>query len=221
MAKVLRALRTGLVLVLILLLVGLGWVGLRFAKGAAAAGIYQQRLEALHGDYEQLRGQYNQAVRRTAVTELVVEDDVVTVVVREADGSTREVRTPLSGSEEVFVDYVVLDGRLMIRRVFDSYGPAQGVVIDPELLAVDFSAYDAAVGKAVYRTLGEGRWIVSVTGDGSLGLTEAPDEAPAELAYRPEVRDYDPLEEADAAAQDAGRDISVMDVMRALWPSGV
>ena len=36
--------------------------------------VYRERLVELRRDHEHLRGQYNRAVRRTAVTELVVHD---------------------------------------------------------------------------------------------------------------------------------------------------
>ena len=109
---------------------------------------------------------------------------------------------------------MVLDGRLWIRRVFDDRTPPeQGVLIDPALAQIDWNEEQTAYGKATYRALSPGRWVVSVTGDGSLGLARSPDDAPAELAPPPPVRDYEPIE----AALDASlRELGPGEVLRAL-----
>jgi hypothetical protein len=121
------------------------------------------------------------------VTELVVEDGRLSVAIRDAGGAIRTIETPFDPSREIYVDFVVLDGRLWIRRVFDDRTPPeQGVLVDPALAEIDWSEERAAYGKATYRALGPGRWIVSVTGDGSLGLARSRDDAPSEL--RPAAR---------------------------------
>ena len=124
------------------------------------------------------------------MTELVVEDGKLAVAIRDAGGAIRTIETPFDPSREIYVDFVVLDGRLWIRRVFDDRTPPeQGVLIDPALAQIDWSEEQAAYGKATYRALAPGRWVVSVTGDGSLGLTRAArGRAPAELAPPPPVR---------------------------------
>ena len=179
-----------------------------------AADVYRARLEQVVGDYEALRGQYNQAVRRTAVTELIVADGRLSVAIRDAGGGIRTLETPFDPAREIYVDFVVLDGRLWIRRVFDDRTPPEaGVLVDPALAEIDWSAEGAAYGKATYRALGPGRWVVSVTGDGSLGLTRARDGAPAELAPAPPVREYDPIERELAGAL---RELGPAEVVQAL-----
>jgi hypothetical protein len=102
------------------------------------------------------------------------------VAIRDASGAVRTIETPFDPSREIYVDFVVLDGRLWIRRVFDDRTPPeQGVLIDPALAEIDWSEDEAAHGKATYRALGPGRWIVSVTGDGSLGLARSLRTRPA------------------------------------------
>lgn len=193
-----------------------GAMGYRFVRASVAAEVYRDRLTALAADHETLRQSYNEAVRRSAVTELVVDRGTLTVRVRTGregggGGVLREVRTPFDPSGEIYVDYAVLDGRLWIRRVFDDKTPpSEGLVIDPELASVDWSAEGGSgvrVGKAVYRSLSDGRWVVSVTGQGSLGLTRVgPVETPAaELLAAPEVREYDEITgEADRAVDAIG-----------------
>ena len=191
-----------------------GLAGYQLLRTGQAADVYRARLEETVQDYEVLRGQYNQAVRRTAVTELVVEDGKVSVAIRDAGGSIRTIETPFDPSREIYVDFVVLDGRLWIRRVFDDRTPPeQAVLIDPTLAEIDWSEAQAAYGKAAYRALGPGRWVVSVTGDGSLGLTRGQEGAPAELAAPPAVREYEPIESALANAL---RDLGPAEVLRAL-----
>jgi hypothetical protein len=202
-----RAIFRGLgTLLLVALLATGGVAGYQLLRTGLAADVYRARLEQAVGDYEALRGQYNQAVRRTAVTELIVADGRVSVRIRDAGGIIRSLETPFDPAREIYVDFVVIDGRLWIRRVFDDRTPPeQGVLVDPALAEIDWSASPAAYGKATYRALTPGRWVVSVTGDGSLGLTRASDDVPSELAPPPPVRDYEPVEsELDTALRDLG-----------------
>ena len=193
---------------------GAALLGYRSVRADLRAEVYRDRLEQMVGQYESLRTVYNAAVRRTAVTELLVRDGRLWAQVRTAEGVTRRIETPFDPNGEIFVDYLVLDGRLWIRRVFDAGTPPQeGLVIDPEADAVDWSGTGEVYGKAVYRRLGDGRWVVTVTGDGSLGLARA--DAPADLSPAPGVRDYEQVI-ADAGT-DPGR-IGPGDVWR--WLTG-
>lgn len=176
-----------------------GYVGYRWLRADIAAGVYRDRLGAMAKDYEALRTRYNEAVRRSAVTELVVKGGRVSVQVRLPDpvggtGGTllHSVETPVDPKREVFVDYVVSGGRLLIRRVFDSATPPErALVIDPALALVDWSDPQASHGTTIYRQLGEGRWVVSVTGNGALGLSKVEGPEPTALVASPEVRGFD------------------------------
>ncbi len=192
--------RVGWSIALGVLGLGVALMGYRFVRADVESQVYKDRLRSLTSEYESLRSNYNHAVRRTAVTELVVEDGRLNVRVREADGSERIIPTPFDPSGEIYADYIVRDGRIWIRRVFDDRTPpSQGVLIDPGLLDVRWSEEPAlgsgpTIGKAVYRSLGEGRWVVTVTGDGSLGLRRAPLDEPAFLEPAPPLRDFNEME---------------------------
>jgi len=174
-----------------------GVVGYRLIKADITAEAYRERLTQLSDDYEDLRENYNTAVTRTAVTELLVDEETVCVVVRTIDGRERKVMTPYAPGTQVYAEYMVIDGRLWIRRVFDDKtAPEKGVVIDPNLAEIDWDAPQVKVSKAVSRRLDPGRWVVSVTGDGSLGL--APSEAPVTLVPNPEVGEFEPSTEEPA-----------------------
>jgi len=190
-----------------------GLAAWQLLRTGLAADAYRARLEQAVADYATLREEYNQAVRRTTVTELNVEDGKLSVAIRDASGTLRTLDTPFDPSHEIYVDFVVLDGRLWIRRVFDDRTPPeQGVLVDPSLAQIDWNAEQAAYGKATYRALTPGRWVVSVTGDGSLGLTRAA-EGPTQLAPPPPVRDYPPIEgELDGAL----RELGPVEVLKAL-----
>lgn len=184
----------------------LGVVGLRLAKSDAAERVYRERLESMAGEFESLRTEYNKAIRRTAVTELVVADGKVTALVRSAHGTVAEVQTNADPSREVYVDFALVDGRVWIRRVFDSATrPNDATVIDPRLADVDWDGPNASVGQAVYRTLGEGRWVVRVSGDGALGLEHVPDDAVISLAEAPEVATFEEIQgEVEAQVEAVG-----------------
>ncbi|MEM1330729.1 MAG: hypothetical protein AAGG07_09230 [Planctomycetota bacterium] len=194
-------------------------MGYRSARSDLTAEIYRGRLEVLATEFGRLRIQYNEAVARQAVTELIVRDGTLAVRVRTPGGVVEQIPTRFDPAGEIYVDYVVLDGRLWIRRLFDELTPpASGLVIDPELAGVDWNDPGAAWGQAVYRSLDEGRWVVTVTGTGSLGLRRVgpADEqglADEDLQDRPEVKDF----EAEAErAEEQIREIGPGEVWRRL-----
>jgi len=175
----------------------IGTVGLRFARADAAAQVYQDRLRDLSGEYESLRGQYNSAVRQTAVTELVVKDRRVTVHVRTIEGTSETIETACDADKEIYVDFALIDGRLWIRRVFDAdTAPSNATIINPKLVDVDWESEGALVGQAVYRMLGEGRWVVRAAGDGALGLARVDDDAVINLSSPPEIGSFEEVQSA-------------------------
>lgn len=191
------------------LFAGGGYLGYRSVRSDIAASVYRERLAQLADQYETLRTNYNQAVRKTAVTELLVKDGKLSVAIRAADGSRRVIDTKLDPRQEIYVDYVVLDGRLLIRRVFDSWTPPMSaMVLDQELEEVDWNDPRADHGKAVYRALSEGRWIISVTGSGALGLVRMGDADSlddTDLRRAPEVRDFsEAVKQADEQLRGIG-----------------
>jgi hypothetical protein len=167
----------------------------RLLEASLAAEVYRGRLVEMSRDYQALLERHNEAVRRTAVTELLVEDGQLTVVIRTAEGDLQSLPSPFDPSKEIYVDYVVHDGRLWIRRLFDEdTPPGEGMVIDPRFVDVEWEMEGESHGKAAYRSLGEGRWVVDVTGDGSLGLSRRDPSAPLTLSPPPPVRSYEPVE---------------------------
>lgn len=179
-----------------------GVFGYRFVRADLAAHVYRERLATLAQDYEALRTTYNDAIRRTAVTELVVKNGKLAVRVVNDAGVVREIATPYDPTKEIFVDFVVVDQRLWIRRVFDAKTPpTQATLIDPELKEVDWDDPQASYGKAVYRKLDEGRWVVKVSGDGSLSLGRA--DGDEKLVSAPRIKDYQQAEEEAKQKADA------------------
>jgi hypothetical protein len=179
----------------LLLLSAVAVVIYRGASARMRTEIYSERLAGLSAEYESLRSSYNQAVRRTAVTELIVKDNRLSLEIRTIEGVHRVIPTTLDPAEEIYCDYLLTGGRLWIRRVYDAHTPpSKGVLIDDDLQHVDWNDPAARYGKAVYRALSEGRWIVTVTGDGSLGLAKIDADTDVTLRGPPPVRDYDEIE---------------------------
>lgn len=201
-------------LALITLVVGLvgSYLVLAKARSDLKSDIYRSRLEAVSQDYAALLGQFNEAVTQTAVTELVVSDGALRVRVRNRLGVEHEIDTPYDPSGEIYVDYVVIGGRLWIRRVFDAKTPpVEGVVIDPALADVDWEDPGSLVGKAVYRSLGEGVWQVSVTGQGALGLVRVDESRRQPLVEAPKVLEFEAME---SQVREAVRRVSFGDLVR-------
>lgn len=180
----------------VILLCAIGFVAYRLALSKVEIDIYRDRLMTVSKDYETLRANYNQAVARTAVTELVVKDGRLSLVIRTIQGVDRVIEAPYDPSREIYCDYVVLEGRLWIRRVYDAETPpSKGLVIDDNLRTIDWTNPAARYGQAVYRSLTEGRWIITVSGDGSLGLAKTDLAAQVVLSGPPPVRQYDQMKE--------------------------
>ena len=176
---------------------GAAWLALSFGRSQMAEEVYQQRLAALATDYEQLANDYNRAIRRSAITVLDVSADAVSVEVVRADGQRETFATACDPSLEVYVDYVLLDNRLFIRRVFDANtAPSQATVIEPSIADLDWAGLsDANYGKAVYRRLEPGRWVITVSGNGALGLARAEGSVP-ELVAQPMISNFEAEEKA-------------------------
>lgn len=207
-----RIFTSGLALITILLAVIGGYLVMSRARADLRADIYRDRLEEIARDYTALVDQFNSAVAQSAVTELVVEDGAMSVRVRSRRGVETVIPTPYDPEREIYVDYVVIGGRLWIRRVFDEVTPPMdGVVIDPEVAEVDWEQPGALVGKAVYRALGEGVWQVSVTGQGALGLMRVDERQRRPLIEAPEVVEFDTIE---AAVREEAERVSFGDLVR-------
>jgi len=191
-----------------------GGLGYRLLETSLELDVYRERFDALERDFEGLRRQYDEAVRRTAVSELISQDGKLSVLVRTAAGELERIETPFDPSGEIYVDFVVVDGRIWIRRIFDANTPpATGLVIDPELAEIDWNRASDAQGKATYRALGEGRFVVTVSGDGSLGLEPRSGDVPVELTAAPEVKSYEPVGQV---VDQRLRELQPAEVMRAL-----
>lgn len=151
----------------------LGYIAWQWGRQGLAEQIYRERLGQLNEEYVELQKRYAEVLKRTAITELEVTESAVAVVLRSDAGELERFTTSLNPQKEIFIDYLVLEGRLWIRRIFDSsMAPQDAILIEPSLAGIDWEAKEHAYGKAVYRQLSPGRWQVSVTGNGALGLAK-------------------------------------------------
>lgn len=172
--------------------------------------IYRDKLDALASQYSALADQYNNAIRQSAITELEVTADSVAILIRTADGSVRRIPTPFRPDNELYVDYIVGNGRIWIRRVFDSStSPGEAMVIDPVWTEVDWQSPEFSYGKAIYRTLQPGIWSIEVNGSGALTLERVDSSRVAVLQASPEIRTY---EEMQIALDTEIRSIGLKDV---------
>lgn len=183
--------------------------GYQWARASVAQDIYRDRLVLLQDEYRALAEQYNQAVTPRPVTELLVEDGRVCVIVRKGDELIRVPTDFDVRKNEVYVDYILADQRLLIRRVFEFHRtlavpPDKVVYVDKELLEVDWDSERVPFGKSLsFSRRPDGRYIISVTGDGSLGLKQVSDDEPVALQTRPTVKEFEPIDERAKEQVDA------------------
>jgi len=171
-----------------------GLLGYNLTANHMAADIYQQRIAVLSAEYEDLRGMSNEAIRKTAVTELVVKNGALSVSVPMPDGTRKTVSTPFDPSDEIFCDFIQIEGRLWIRRMYTEHiAPNQGLKLHEQFDFIDWDAYPKILGRALYRPLREGRWIVTVTGSGALDISKVDEDAQVELISAPRVQDYEQI----------------------------
>jgi hypothetical protein len=169
--------------------------GYLWIREEVTSRIYREKLESLAGDYAALAESYNYAVRQSAITELEVVDNQVTVVIRTLEGEIQRIETPYDPSEEIFVDYLVGDGRIWIRRIFDqSTPPDEALVIDPVWDEIDWKDSGLQYGKAVYRSLEPGIWSIQVSGSGALSLERVDASRLHALKPSPEIRTYEEIQ---------------------------
>lgn len=187
-------------------------MGYEWSRSRLAGRVYQRQLRDLAEDYRVLQENYRTAVRKTAVTELLVDEGELSVSIRTAAGELKRIATPFDPAGEVYIDYIVVNGRLWIRRVFDDRTPPnQGVVIDPALAELDWTGDADMTGKAVYRRLSEGRWLVTVTGNGALGIKKAATGDQTPLPAPPSIHAFSG---SGAAAGETVGQIGFRDVLR-------
>lgn len=183
-------------IMLLALVSSVGYMGYQVLHNRVAAQVYEERLVELNADYGKLAGQYNQAVTRTAVTELEVDGDAVYVTVRTADGEIDRQAVDVNPANDIYVDYVMKNGRLLIRRVFDSTrAPDDAGAIDSKLLNIDWNDPSISHGQAIYRKLSQGRWIVAVSGSGALTLAKVNPLDEVQLMKAPQISAFNPVEE--------------------------
>lgn len=175
-----------------LLFVGLGFM---WVREEVTNRIYQEKLDQLAADYVALTTHYNDAVRRSAITELEVTADSLNVLIRTTDGQVQRIHTPYDPNREIYVDFLVGNGRIWIRRVFDDQTPpSEATLIDPVWDEVDWERPDLSYGKAIYRSLKPGLWSIQVSGSGALTLEPVSYSLAERLKTSPEVRSYEEIQ---------------------------
>jgi hypothetical protein len=164
-------------------------------KETVTTRIYQDKLQALAADYAALAEHYNHAVRQSALTELEVTTDSVAVLIRTVDGAVRHIPTPFDPRREIYIDYLVGNGRIWIRRLFDdATPPGNGLLIDPVWEEVDWAGAGLSYGKAIYRALDPGIWSIQVSGSGALSLEPVKASRSGDLVAMPEVRSFEEIQ---------------------------
>lgn len=187
--------------------------GLVFSRAQVETEIYRQRLVDLHGEFETLAGQFDRVVQRSAVTELEVIDGRINVLIRSANGVLECIPTRFSAADTIHVDFLVRDGRLWIRRIYDDQTPPEkGQVIDPQWAVVDWRDPKVTRGQTIYRgQLEDGRWVINVSGSGSMELVRVGPNEPHELVFAPQLLD---AEELTRSIVDARKGVTTVDVLR-------
>jgi len=198
------------------------FLGYSVVRTNIAADLYRDRLREAVKENEAMRQTFNEAVKKTVVTELVVNDDeTICVVFVSADNTEHVVPTPFKMGAVLWADCIVQDGKLFLRRVFDdNTAPINALFIDPVVQTVDWKRAGPS-GKvpqgiaANGEINAKGRWVVSASGQGALELKKADDAAPRQpIARDLQVRDYKEIEKQITTKVD---EIGPTDVWKSLF----
>lgn len=210
----------------VVLLATASLVSFQWAKSSVAKDIYRERLTGLETDlktlsadynrltdkynhltsrFNDLADQYNEAITPRPVTELWVEEGIVCLVVRKGDGEIVRIPTGFNVREKekrVYVDYLVVDQRVMIFVAFEfNQKPGEVpvpmdkvVYIDPDLLEIEKNLKQRPLGKGIsVAGKPDGRYVVTATTNGSLDLTRIDPDADVELEKTPKIKHFDPV----------------------------
>jgi len=175
------------VLLCVLLVVGYQFLKMKMLVGHYKAGVveitqkYQNVLDEYNraaDKFNELKSRYNEVLARTVITELKVENNKCSVILKNLEGVLAEIPVEVNLRKEVFIDYIFFDNRLFIRRVFDA-GTAPERAADILALQnvrgflpapVDWNDSKFRYGKSIYRKLEAGTWMITVTGGGALDI---------------------------------------------------
>lgn len=187
-------------------------LGFFLLRNQIVTAIYRDKVTTMAAEYATLAEQYNLAVQQTAVTELEVGEGRLSVRIRTLDGRVQMIPTPFDPRREIYVDYLVGDGRIWIRRIFDqATAPERAQVIDPIWADVDWDRPGLSHGQAIYRALEPGIWTIQVSGNGSLSLERRNRSAPEQLVASPPVRAF---EQTQMEIRQETQDIGIQDIWR-------
>ncbi len=207
--------RTLQLLILAAVLAVLGALAWQWAKASITRDAYRARLGELEATHNQLVHDYNLAIQRTAVCEVRQEAGKLTILVRTADGQTEGIPVPFDPTHEIYFDFICLNGRLLMRRVYDDQTkPKDGTPIQSKLAKVDWSNHEDDRGLVLYRPLPEeGRYALKVSGNGALTLEKMSAQEISHLEHAPKLRRF----EAATPMKNAGQEPGAGEVFRALW----
>ncbi len=166
-----------------------------WVREGVVSRIYREKLDALSTDYADLASHYNHAVRQSAITELEVTEDSVEVLIRTVDGQIRRIPTAFDPQSEIYLDYLVGNGRIWIRRVFDASTPPDKALLGDRLWdEVDWPGAGMQYGKAIYRSLEPGIWSIQVSGNGALSLLPVDRSQLQHLEASPQIHSYEEIQ---------------------------
>lgn len=170
-------------------------IGLQSMRHELTARLYKKQLEQLADDYTQLLDQYNQVVTQQAVTQLVVQDGVLSLSRRNAHGQIESIPVEANLDKPIYVDFIIQNDRLWIRSIYDaSQPPEEALVIDPKVWGIDWDAASTQYGLVAYSRLTEGRWVVTASQNAGLHLRRVEDGEEIELVPAPPIHSFEAID---------------------------
>lgn len=136
---------------------------------------YEQKLKTVITQYNRLLDTFNTVVDKTIITEIKVEDGNVFAIIRNYHRLRKKIPLKVSLKYPVYVDYIIKDNSIILRRVFDAVTPPSKAHNIVSNLDVNWDDKSFKYGKAIYKKFSTNKnaiYQITVTGNGSLGIEQ-------------------------------------------------
>lgn len=158
--------------------------------------IYQDNLKNVINDFNGLLKTYNDVIKKYIITDILIENSYLYVILRNGAIEIKRIKTSVCVSEEIFIDYVLYQNRIIFRRVFDANtAPSKAIDLFSDI-NLDWKDNSLQYGKIIYKKFTEdGLYHITIQLDGNLGLEKYSKDEKMDYLPSPEIKKFQERED--------------------------